>query len=792
MVNAHLDHLQSLQQTTFSPSILSFTAAWFDIKYLCIQNVSLPNLIDTHDVLLAVEAIMSIFIRINFVGPFHLTKDINFIDNQLFSSLFPEAHCDSSHTFDIVNRLNVACANELSIDGELFSSLVLQPFLLKLAIDLINSNNSNVSDIQHWKIRLSFMHQYYLDNPAISLKNCIMSSLYCLDEDQSFASNPIYLIERANIDLYYSGGAADGNKIKEQLVKIDTLLGIQWSFVGALGKRTKFQQHEVVQLSLKISARKMELQQSFTAPENVLLNHETLLEHMTPTTDTEHSVLLSAIQQTAFLLHCRFLIESQPYDVLLCEQLEALIQGAILGQKSSNWTVFSLALWIRSFLEMSNPKKLERGIMQSQALFHQIASSLPGEDISQRLEYFWCHLSGRPMFKSCGILDRFQMERGLGKIYMKYGAFATAMETFQKLGDWENYIICLAMTEKRDYAIGVLKKLLEEPLPGTNPKLWHLLGELLDDPTYYEKAFEVSRGTFMKSRRSMGLYFMKREQWKEAIAFFEESLAINPLFESIWFALGCCYLKLPALDEKYEKALQAFGRVVSIDSSHKESWSNIAMIHLIREDYGAAKVALKEALKQSFDYEGSAEEDWRKWDNYLTCCFKLKDLPDAIMAFSKILSLQKDRLKELMDWRTLNGLYSVLREQVLSGSLKQDTFLVKRFYEILCVLEGTFSDFYGLWELKANFLALFPEDTEVILAAYLKAYRAISSNLDAFSTSSDLIDDFCRIVDKIESLYATSGIPDVSFRMSLRNLAQRRQKELGSRDFLVTKLLAKK
>ncbi len=86
-------------------------------------------------------------------------------------------------------------------------------------------------------------------------------------------------------------------------------------------------------------------------------------------------------------------------------------------------------------------------------------------------------------------------------------------------------------------------------------------------------------------------------------------MALNTLQADVWFALGCCSLRI----EDYVNAARAFRRRVDIDPDVRlvsfgnsyvqdfESWNNLANALIKTGHKGRAFLALKEALKADFD-----------------------------------------------------------------------------------------------------------------------------------------------------------------------------------------------
>lgn len=60
---------------------------------------------------------------------------------------------------------------------------------------------------------------------------------------------------------------------------------------------------------------------------------------------------------------------------------------------------------------------------------------------------------------------------------------------------------------------------------------------------YYEKAWEISGHKYAKAMRSLGMMKFQRGLLDEAIECLKLALDINKLYPSVWFTLGCAYIK---------------------------------------------------------------------------------------------------------------------------------------------------------------------------------------------------------------------------------------------------------
>jgi tetratricopeptide (TPR) repeat protein len=213
---------------------------------------------------------------------------------------------------------------------------------------------------------------------------------------------------------------------------------------------------------------------------------------------------------------------------------------------------------------------------------------------------------------------------------MEVGMVVTACEMFKKLRMWPLAMDCLAVSGRKSEALELLDSL--EPL---NARLLCSKGDMTGDIEYYEQAWEKSLHTNARSQRSIGRMKLKNQDLEGAAIAFELSLEINPLFDDIWYSLGCIYLKL----EESDKAIRAFLRCVSVNPEHVQAWVNLSAVYS-SPDFGLqfikeAKNAASEAVKIS-------SQAWQFWENYVLISAKAQDWQTVIQG-ERRLSLTLDR-----------------------------------------------------------------------------------------------------------------------------------------------------
>ena len=83
---------------------------------------------------------------------------------------------------------------------------------------------------------------------------------------------------------------------------------------------------------------------------------------------------------------------------------------------------------------------------------------------------------------------------------------------------------------------------------------------------------------------SKGLDEAKKENCKEAIAYYEKAVKIDPEFAFAWDNMGICYRRL----DNYDKALEAYQRSLEIDPKGLMPLQNSAIVYLYKKEYNKA------------------------------------------------------------------------------------------------------------------------------------------------------------------------------------------------------------
>uniref|UniRef100_A0A8B9HZX6 Tetratricopeptide repeat protein 27 n=1 Tax=Astyanax mexicanus TaxID=7994 RepID=A0A8B9HZX6_ASTMX len=309
-------------------------------------------------------------------------------------------------------------------------------------------------------------------------------------------------------------------KAKERLQKARDLAALNINMTGALGKRTRFQENFLAQLILDVKRK-----------EN------------SPFIESESSFSPAPTPKDLLnLLYCIFLIDFQknnPVHKLNDEELLAFTT-CLLSQPKF-WSVEVTSLCLRTKMERTSSRRVERAMMQTQTLVDFFTET------------------------SCPVLERLKM-----------------------------FYSCRAPPHWEIQAEEILRRELEKK---ETPSLFCLLGDVLKDPQYYDQAWELSKHRSARAQRSRALFHLRNKEFQQCVECFERSLRINPMQLGVWFSLGCAYFAL----EGYEGAAKAFQRCVKLEPDNSEAWNNLSTAYIKLRQKEKAFHTLQEALRCNFE-----------------------------------------------------------------------------------------------------------------------------------------------------------------------------------------------
>jgi len=534
------------------------------------------------------------FTQLNWTGP-----DVVIRPSQILTSE------DNSPLNISDDELDRRCVGELAHGGEPVYHLAKSTAFLVIAKSLLSREYAHLKSVVWWKVRAESVHQQLLDE-VVAVPNDYFVDVDKLETEMEHGEQDKDLVGRLMLEKGLLRHLLHLDKLARQdFIKAARVMELKYELTGAMGKRTKFQQDDVAQLILLAESR-FRVDNPFPAqgkapglPETLQLNDDTLLEatEYTSSTPADSSSPLShldpnsqpalhPLDQCILLGLCLNIKNTSPQHGLTSSQMFPYIARVI--SHPVNWSVHTMALLLRSRLEATRTRTVERSTLQLQALIDQMPTS--DSSAQERLAYFWC----------INLPSSWEMEREVAKRYASLGVVKSAMEVFERLEMWEEVVHCWQALERPDKALNIVRDLLEgkkeeadaivlkgkEAKRNVKPvldrareaKLWCLLGELESERgvEHYEKAWEVSGNTSGRAMRSLGGYWFTRGEFDMAIDCLKRATTINPLYSRSWFILGCACLR----KERLEEARDAFIRCVSIDDEDSESWNNLASAYL--------------------------------------------------------------------------------------------------------------------------------------------------------------------------------------------------------------------
>ena len=565
---------------------------------------------------------------------------------------------------------------------------------------------------------------------------------------------------------------------------------------------------------------------SFTTKEDVsstttIVGDEAKLPEVLRRLDPGEQPPLHPLDSTILLLLTETIKNNNPATGITREQMAPYAERVL--KHSTNWEVYTIGLLVRCRIEGYKSRTAERGLLQLQALVDQVIAetTLPSEDgsapttflprpkseeesapVRERLEYVY----------QLPAPTRWELEAELANRWVSIGGLRTALEIYERLEMWAEVALCYAATEKEDKARKIIRDQLLHPVPipaswtpenegdeykptqmeeaarqqidpppNNAPRLWSILGDIDNDPVWYEMAWEVSNHRYAGAKRSLGRYWYNQKEPLKAAEAYAASLNINQLNKGSWFFLGCCRLEL----EDWEGGVDAFRKVTVLDEEDAEAWSNLASCLLRRR--ASAPVASsstrellddEEELVDSNQAGGDDERidvtrnrqdalkalkkasslkygNWRIWENTLIVAASIPAYTDVALALNRVISIRAPTAGEsCIDVEILSRLIQhVLTSSNPADLIERRSTLAKLTITLMedQVLPLITKD-ARLWRLMAR-LALWRKKPKEALECHERAFRCISRGWEVGEAKwEEVVEAAVEMVDAYQGL----------------------------------------
>jgi len=421
---------------------------------------------------------------------------------------------------------------------------------------------------------------------------------------------------------------------EEYFNKAKEAVDIDFSFTGEYGVRTKFQQKALPQLMMKVDRKAdCKFQSSVTekyyshTPKNIELDDDTLLDRI-KLSEYKEKADLCCEEACVILAACTSMQKTSPMHKLRDEEVRATLE-LLTSCTSSGWCVHTEALRLRCVLEKGKTRKVERGMSQMEELVKFVVP-----DDKQKA---WFEKQETPvestanlrqcLFYACNSVPVWQLESEFADFLVSLGLTSTALEMYKRLENWEEVVRCLIRSDRKDEGVKLCEKVLEEK---PTPNILCFYGDLTRDPSYYQRAWELSGEKCSRAMNSLAVLHYTQNNLELAVECFEESLKVLTMQKGTWFTMGCLLMNL----ESFEKAANAFRRCLQLDWDNYQAWTNLSTAYVKSKKNKEAFLSLTEGLKYN-------QDKYEMWENCLAISTDIGKFDEVVTSYNKLLDLKK-------------------------------------------------------------------------------------------------------------------------------------------------------
>ncbi|XP_015601628.1 tetratricopeptide repeat protein 27 [Cephus cinctus] len=608
---------------------------------------------------------------------------------------------------DDINWLSVIRNNvlqELSLNDQCNENMS-KPELLHLAKTIFSSKDlQNVFESSLWWLfRANLLHSTILEElSAVLFDETESLILKIVEQDilQDTFLKTLFHLEATHFYLTYKR-----IQNSEHYLKIaNDVAMLRMELVGAMGKRTKYQQEEKAQLFLKIKVNKelFPSRECKDLPKALELNDDLRLERIEFSESVE-KVNLNALEE-AIILATHFQIKiSLPKDKLTDEEIIPYLTTII--ENTRNWSLKMSSLCQRCLLESNHKRTIERSMSQIEYLIEQLNNT----QTAYKMDLFF----------ASGMKPIWQYKHMLADLMLNVGMVKGALELYLNLYLWEDVIVCYTILELKHKAAEIIRQQISKK---PTVKLWCLLGDATQDTDCYETAWQLSGKKSSRVQRHWGLYYFAMKHYDEAVPHLKQSVELNNIQENVWIRLGFAALQI----EDWKLAATAYRRYCELEQTSFEAWNNLAKACIKLGDKSRAWRALQDAVKCNYDR-------WEIWDNLMVVSIDLGHFSEVIRCYHRILEIKGSHT----DVQVLRILTKAVVDDIKDAEGNSSRRLLQRTLELFGHLTSCVPNNSDIWRLYAELSAAKKTELDDQKAAqYLqRAYRCAVSDPRWFQTA---------------------------------------------------------
>eukprot|EP00056_Hartaetosiga_gracilis_P008534 m.121986 g.121986 ORF g.121986 m.121986 type:complete len:980 (-) comp12932_c2_seq4:1602-4541(-) len=240
----------------------------------------------------------------------------------------------------------------------------------------------------------------------------------------------------------------------------------------------------------------------------------------------------------------------------------------------------------------------------------------------------------------------------LAQRYITIGLARDALEIYIRLEMWDGVIAAHQLLGEEETAEKIVRARLD--LDPNDPSLWCALGEITRKEEHFEKAFEVSGGKMAKPMRALGLMLLHQA---------EHANTSRNVIEK----------------EKYLKAMDCFQKSLALNSFQSSLWFSLGCSAMRVEDFATATNAFRRRIDlDDNDFESwnnlangymklgqrkrayyafhqatkQAYDNWKVWENFSVVCVAVNKTAECIRAVERVLDIRG----KYTDWKVIAAL----------------------------------------------------------------------------------------------------------------------------------------